>query len=289
MSSDAEASPSPLQSPFFRALHSARYERQAKIRDYEQVTGRSLIVIHGPIERTIVTPLADALDDIVQDVPLDVMLTSTGGDGETAFRMAMMCHAQRDDFRVIVADLAASAATLLALGAESIVMSDSSALGPVDPQVYMPRRGHYMAAKDIVALVEDLEGRTKLNPQAFEFYASLLADVDAVLYQFAKAAIRRTEELVPELLRLRQPPPSQEAIEGIAQRLQGHALHSATIGTHQAIELGLPVTYLASTAEEWDMLWRLHTDYVAELGALPRALVAIEGRRVSFQFDVNES
>ncbi|MCY3952066.1 MAG: hypothetical protein OXG55_00985 [bacterium] len=288
MSSDKDALAAPLQSPFFRALNAPRYERQTEIRQYEEATSRSLIVVHGPIAQTVITPFADAINDVGRGDPLDLMLTSLGGDGETALRMASMCHGGREDFRIIVADMAASAATLLALAAETIVMSDTSALGPIDPQVPLQRRRQYFPAKDIVAIVEDLEERSKENPQAFELYASLLADIDAVIYQTAKAAIRRTEELVPELLRLRLLPPDTEEINTIAKELQSHALHSATIGHQQAKELGLPILYMPGQSDEWDMLWRLHTRYVALLGAYPNESVSIEGRRVSFQFNVRE-
>ena len=39
--------------------------------------------------------------------------------------------------RMIVPDLAKSAATLMVLGADSILMSDTSELGPIDPQVVL--------------------------------------------------------------------------------------------------------------------------------------------------------
>ena len=259
------------------------------IRRYEDHSERSLIVVHGPITPTIITPLADAINDIRRGGPLDLLLTSLGGDGETALRMGSMCHGERDHFRIIVADMAASAATLLSLATETIVMSDTSTLGPIDPQVLLPDRGQYIPAKDIVSIVEDLEDRTRQNPQAFELYVSLLADVDAILYQRAKAAIARTEELVPELLQLRQNPPSMEDMKRTAEHLQRHAMHSATIGHLQAEQLGLPVLYMSPQLDDWDMLWRLHTKYVALMGPYPRDKVAIEGRKISFVFNVRES
>ncbi len=215
--------------------------------------------------------------------PLDLMLTSLGGDGETAIRMAAMCHADRGDFRVIVPDTAASAATLLALAAESIVMSDTSALGPVDPQVFLPARDGFFPAKDILKIVDDLDQRTKENPHAFELYSALLADIDAVLYQTAKAAIGRTGELVPEVLRLRRPPPEDEMIKDITKNLQSSPMHSATIGHARASDLGLPAIYMRPQSTEWDMLWRLHAHSVYHLGPSPRSNL-IEGRRVSFTF-----
>ena len=286
VSSSCESAPTPIQSPFFRALQADRYERQEHIRRYEDTADRSLIVFCGPIVPDLITPFADAVLDAANDKPLDLMLTSLGGDAETALRLASMCHADRDEFRVIVPDTAASAATLLALAAESIVMSSTSALGPIDPQVLLPHRQGYYPAKDILAIVDDLDQRTRENPQAFELYASLLGDVDAIIYQVAKAAIDRTAELVPEVMRLRRPPPDDDHVEIVTASLQGQAMHSAVIGHSRATELGLPAQYLKLQSEQWDMLWRLHTMYVVLGGSSPTGSI-IEGRRVSLIRDRN--
>lgn len=283
MSDEVHEFEAPTQSPFFRATEAARYERQALIRQYEADTQRTLIVFWGPIEPPVITPFADAVGDIRQKDPLDLMLTSLGGDGETAIRMASMCHAEREDFRVIVPDTAASAATLLAIAAESIVMSNTSALGPVDPQVLLPARDRFFPAKEILKIVDDLDARTQTSPQAFELYSALLADIDAVVYQTAKAAIGRTDELVPEVLRLRRPPPAEKTVKAITKSLQSSAVHSATIGHSRAAELGLPTEYLAPQSPTWDTLWRLHAHYAYLLGPYPRSNL-IEGRRVSFRF-----
>lgn len=283
MSAEEETQQTPPQSPFFRATESVRYQRQEQIRHYEVDSGRSLVVFWDPIRSSVITPFADAVNDVPAESPLDLMLTSFGGDGEAAIRMASMCHAQREDFRVIVPDTAASAATLLALGAESIVMSDTSALGPVDPQVYLQARDTYYPAKDIIRIVDDLDERTKTTPHAFELYIALLAEIDAVVYRTAKAAIARTSELVPEVLRLRRPVPSEEEVERITNNLQSSAMHSATIGHARALDLGLPAVYLPPDSIHWDILWRLHAQYAYDVGPHPRSIL-IEGRRVSFRF-----
>ena len=51
MSSEEPSSKPRLQSPFFRATQAGRYERQDRIYQYEQATGRSLIVFYGRIEK----------------------------------------------------------------------------------------------------------------------------------------------------------------------------------------------------------------------------------------------
>ncbi|WP_420438297.1 SDH family Clp fold serine proteinase [Candidatus Poriferisodalis sp.] len=127
MSDEVQPDGVPSQSAFFRASEAARYARQAEIRAYEDSTGRALVVFWGPILSAVVTPFADAIKDVRPGQPLDLMLTSLGGDAKAALRIATMCHAERDDFRVVVPDTAASAATLLALASEAVVMSDTSA------------------------------------------------------------------------------------------------------------------------------------------------------------------
>lgn len=286
MASESAPSDTLTQGAYLRALRSSRYERQEKIRNYEKSTGRSLIVFWGPIETQVITPFVDAIND-VYDRPLDLMLTSYGGNGEAALRLATMCHAEREDFRVIVPDTAASAATLLTLAAESILMSSTSALGPIDPQMYLQARKQYVPAKDIVSIVKDMvEPRVKDNPQLLELYAYFLGDIDAVIYQKAQSAIERTREVVPEILALRQNPFPPEAVQTIVESLHNQPMHSATIGYTKAKELGLPVEYMDSRSEQWPQLWRLHTDYVAKHGQ-PFHTNVIEGRRVSFTFAVH--
>ena len=286
MSSEVPSGEVPSQSPFFRALHGDRYERQRQIRNYESVTGCSLIVFCGPIEPRVITPFADAVGDVDPDDPLDLMLSSLGGDAETALRLALMCHADREQFRVIVPDMAASAATLLALAAESIMMSSTSTLGPVDPQILLNTRGEYYPAKYIVQIVEELYERSEKSPQLFEIHMAMLADIDAVIYQIAKAAMDRTRELIPEFLGISSRSLSVKRIEEIVNNLQGPSLHSAVIGHARATELGLPATYLQANDPVWDAIWRLHTHYTV-LQDWSRSNV-IEGRRVSFHFSGND-
>lgn len=285
MSSDSPTISAP-QSPYFRALQAPRYERQAIIREYEERFECALIVINGPIHRDMIAPFEDAIGDLEPDEGLDLMLTSLGGDGEIACRLAASCHGGRSDFRVIVVDLAASAATLLALGAESIVMSDVSALGPVDPQIYVEGWGEYYPAKDIIEIVENLEARAIDNPQAYEYYVALLGEIDAMLYQAAVSATRRTQELVPQLVSLRSVTPDAKKTEALTTELQSHAEHSATINYLRAREIGLDVEYCSPSSDQWRILWRLHAHYLALSGAYSAVGVTVEGRRVSFHFHI---
>ena len=218
------------------------------------------------------------------------MLSSSGGYGEVAIQMASICRAKRTDFRVIVPDTAASAATLLALSADQVVMSSPSTLGPIDPQIYMPQRHGFLAAKQILEVVDDLERRAQANPDALALYGALLADIDAVAYQTAKAAIESTNEDVATILEFRRDPSTPQEVSELAENLQSHAVHSTVIGYAKAIKLGIPTVYMDPVSEQWNRLWELHTMYVAECGPNSYDVInIIEGHRVSFIYDPPQS
>jgi len=273
--------PSQEHTPLFHAENERRYIRQDAIRNYEQDTGRSLVVFWGPILSLAITEFTDAIRDTPQGAPLDVMVTTIGGDGETALRMASICRAERDDVRVIVPDMAYSSGTILALAADTIVMSSTSTLGPIDPQMSLPEKGvlALTPARAIVEAVENLQKEIRANPDTFPFHTAMLSDINALKYQTAKDAMDRTGPLAEAVCRLRANPPSNQQIDKIVEELQKHSVHSATINHQDARDIGLPVEYVDLHSEQWDRVWRLHTRYVADY--TPTDSLLIEGRRLS--------
>ncbi len=67
---------------------------------------------------------------------ISLVLNSPGGDGLAAERIINIIRSfSRNNFEVIIPHMAKSAATMISLGAKNVVMSDTSELGPIDPQV----------------------------------------------------------------------------------------------------------------------------------------------------------
>ncbi|RJQ52077.1 MAG: hypothetical protein C4521_11060 [Actinobacteria bacterium] len=89
------------------------------------------------IDQSDVAPFGDLLQD-KEKCDLDLLLQSSGGDIDKAEKIVYMCRNRSKSLRVIVAESAKSAATLIALGADEIVMGDASELGPIDPQLALP-------------------------------------------------------------------------------------------------------------------------------------------------------
>jgi ATP-dependent protease ClpP protease subunit len=88
----------------------------------------------GGIDLADAAPIGSMLDAIGDTEKLDLMLNSPGGWGEAVEKLVHLCRSHCSEFRVIVPNWAKSAATLMALGADEIIMGYLSELGPIDPQ-----------------------------------------------------------------------------------------------------------------------------------------------------------
>lgn len=89
---------------------------------------------------SILQPDAEVIEEVVAHTkgpkPITLVVNSPGGDGVEAERIVRVCRKlSGDDFEVVVPRMAKSAATLICFGANRILMSPTSELGPVDPQV----------------------------------------------------------------------------------------------------------------------------------------------------------
>jgi hypothetical protein len=74
----------------------------------------------------------------VRDRDLDLVIHSPGGTPEAAEQVGNYLRTQFDYIRCFVPLQAKSAATMIALGCDEIVMGLHSELGPIDPQILVP-------------------------------------------------------------------------------------------------------------------------------------------------------
>lgn len=201
--------------------------------------------------------------DRTQD--LHLLLDSPGGDGETAIRLVRSAQARCRQLTVLVPNQAKSAGTILLMGAHHILMGPTSDLGPVDPQFAHPDRQGLYSAKDLIAAVEHAEAAIADTPDTYPLYASLLADVTAVMVQQARSALDRTEDLVKEAL-ASNGDRDEEDVEEIAAALKQTLVdlptnHGAVFGAADARKVGLPVVEIDPDSQQWKLIWLLWTKY----------------------------
>jgi len=106
----------------------------------------------GALEAADVQALVNILLKVGEVDTLSVILHSPGGDGTVVERFVSLCRVQCKRFRVIIPHQAKSAATLISLGADEIVMGPTSELGPIDAQVRVTSGGvwRYISAQSFI-------------------------------------------------------------------------------------------------------------------------------------------
>lgn len=117
-------------------------ERIELIKKIESLRGSRVITYvtsdrQGPVNARVamdIIPIISAqLRKIGKTEKIDLVLYSSGGDTMVPWRLVSMIREYCDHFSVLVPYKAHSAATMIALGADEIVMSDMSELSPIDP------------------------------------------------------------------------------------------------------------------------------------------------------------
>src|SRR5208337_1766644 len=89
---------------------------------------------------SIVDEDLQGLMEVIHDVSetdLDLILHSPGGSLEAAEAFVLYLRSKFSHIRVIVPQLAMSAATMIACAGDAIVLGKHSFLGPIDPQLML--------------------------------------------------------------------------------------------------------------------------------------------------------
>lgn len=95
-----------------------------------------------------------------------VILTTLGGSADAAYRMARFLRRQYDGKIILAVDsVCKSAGTLLALGADEIVMTDEAQLGPLDVQLNKPDE-----LGDVSSGLTPVQALTFLQSQTFRLF-----------------------------------------------------------------------------------------------------------------------
>jgi hypothetical protein len=261
----------PVRTPLYRATNSERYSRQSRIREIQEVTESKLICyVSGPLAsltRDDILPLVDLLHVIPAGSNIDLLLHTPGGEIDAAEKMANMIRRHVGDggvFRVVVPDFAKSAGTLVSLAADTVVMSDSSELGPIDPQLRLPDGTGGLPLRPAQSYVDGYKALVKLvndNPGA-PAYEAMLKKYDPTLLDICNKVINRSTKLAEELLKrgMFREGGNFTATAAELSDNQKWLQHNVPIDYLEAKRMGLEVTYLEPTNELWQQFWALYCE-----------------------------
>lgn len=266
-----QAVPGPSKTPLYQAYNAARYQRQAVIKLIQQATGRLLICYvagkHAAIDRDDAIGFVDLLHNIRSDCDLDLLLHTGGGDIDAAEKVISIVRAKvgTGTLRVVVPDYAKSAGTLIALGADMIVMSDTSELGPIDPQITLSDGSGNRISTPVLSYIEAFRiHSTALAANPNDIVAQvMLSKIDPARLVLFKAAVDRATRFAENQLKrgmFRDQGNWSAAASQLLDPTRWQS-HGQMISWSDAADpsIGLTVEYLKPESEAWQRYWELYT------------------------------
>ena len=195
---------------------------------------------------------------------LDLYILSPGGFAHPAYKIARLFQDYSlEKFSVLIPYYAKSAATILSLGADEIVMGPASELGPIDPQLSTPNSPLTPA----LALKEALDYITKViqkNPKMAPLYVPLLDKVDLIQLGHFEREIESAKQYGEILLNGRKMNKlTREQAKNLADEfVQKYKTHGFVIdGQATSSLLKNTVKLLDSNDPIWQCMWQLHNIY----------------------------
>ncbi len=186
--------------------------RRQKMRDVAALTGRPLIVyattfLNNPnaptsIDRSDKEGFRDALRDL-EATEIDVLLHSSGGQAEAAEAIVKLLRSKKRHIRFIIPNLAQSAATMLAMAGDEILMDTDAELGPIDPQFFIPKADGTITVAPAQAIIDQfdaIEKKIAKNPELLPPWIPILQMYAPSLYQQARNALDLAKVLVKQWL-----------------------------------------------------------------------------------------
>lgn len=227
-----------------------------------------------------IRPMYDLLREIGQTEKLDFFIYSRGGAIDVPWRIVTALRTVAKHWSILIPFRANSAATLLALGADEIVLGRFGELGPIDPimniQRLMPVPGgpgtvmqDSVSVEDVMAYMKFVQERAGLSDQAAltAGLTKLTERLDAVALGNAHRTHSHIRDVARRMLLSRNEPHSEQTMATIVETLAERVYaHGHAIGLKAAKEIGLPA--IAADPDLDRFMWDLLKEYEDDLKLL---------------------
>lgn len=247
---------------------------------HEKKRQKPLIVYVTSIRQNMPSQMSsDAITTIIEQInrvpkdkkEIDFLLISNGGDPIAALRIITMLRERFDRISVIVPYVAFSAATILALGADEIIMHPYSNLGPIDPQMSILKQNEQgqpaplqFSSEDIRNYIEFIRSDVGINDQAqlTSAFNSLVSEVGPIRIGSAKRNQQLSLSLSARMLETHMEDKDKAA--EIAKALNTSFYHHGyAVCRKEAKEIGLNVVFPDKELE--DLIWSIWLDFSNEM------------------------
>jgi hypothetical protein len=237
--------------------------RREKIKAVMEITGRPLIVYAtdfitpNPIKAQFVGNLLsisladkDGFDEVTRNLPrnskIDILLHSPGGSAEATESIVALLRDRFSHIRFIIPSVAKSAATMLAMSGEQLLMDERSELGPTDPQMIFTQEGRMIVApaQAIIDQFKTAQDEINADPNKLPAWVPILGWYGPALLAQCENQLALAKELVSKWLEqymFNGDAQAKEKAERIAKYLANHNIflsHARRVGISdlQALE-----------------------------------------------------
>ena len=144
----------------------------------------------------------EVVHGLPRDKPIDLILHSPGGTAEAAEAIVRYLRGRFPGLRVIVPVAAMSAASMMSMAADEIVMGSHSQLGPIDPQITIatPEGPRSAPAAAIIQQFEEAQEDLMKNPGHTAAWLPILRSYAPALLQICQDAEKLSKAIVAEWL-----------------------------------------------------------------------------------------
>src|SRR5580700_3869898 len=238
------------------------------------------LIVYVTSKRAGATSLmaTDALPSLIEQLDslplktrdLDLMIASLGGDPMVAWRIMSLIRQRALDVSVLIPQSAYSAATLLALGANQIVMHPNGHLGPVDMQITSSGDSGQkrFSTEDISAFLDFVRDNLKITDQEHvrALFEITCKEVGSLGIGFTARSSKLAVDLGERLLAMHMKDDDsglklRSIVQNMSRKFQSHAY---PVSRTEALELGLPVNKKRDEELE-KLMWNAWVNIEADL------------------------
>lgn len=262
-----------------------RENRKELIRQIEEKRNSKVIVYITSDRRNLSSLIAGDIIPIIHEhilelesndqLKLDLFLYSRGGDSDVPWTLVSMFreYSKKGSFSVIVPYRAHSAATVVALGADEILMTRKAELGPIDITL---QSGPYNpiekdSSQKLPISVEDVLGYFGLlekvgcerPDEKMKGFDSLTNNVHPLALGNINRLLEETKLVATRLLNTRAKPFTEEENQEIVKKISSEIYsHSHTISRSEAVKyIGLKQVKECEDYNIEDEVWSLYNEY----------------------------
>ena len=258
------------RTPLFQANSAARYQRQEIIKQIQDLTGRRLICyVSGSacmIDENDTMPFVDLLHNVTPGEDMELLLHTSGGSIDDAEKLIRMVRSKvgQAEFHIVVPEFAKSAGTLMVLGADCVVMSDMSELGPIDPQMRFADSNGLIRWQPVQNYLDAYDEHYYTVDQNPDNVAAqiMLRKLDPGTVKLCQAVRERAKQCAENLLKRGMFRRGGSWTLTVSELLDTKRWlsHSQMISGEDAQHpnIGLVVEYLDQQSDLWQEYWRLY-------------------------------